>query len=144
MDQFFTLDPESVGSKGLVFIGDKVVVYRRDDKTDVHPLEIDLPGGGAIKGETPFETFRREVKEEFGLPIKPKDIVYARRYASTLVPGQFGYFPVAQLPASMEDKIVYGDEGLEYMLLSLDEYIALKDAWKAHQVRALDYKKTLS
>ena len=34
------------GAKGIVFINKKMLVYRRDNKTDSFPLYIDLPGGG--------------------------------------------------------------------------------------------------
>ena len=31
------------GAKGLVFLGDKILTYRRDNKTSNKPLCIDLP-----------------------------------------------------------------------------------------------------
>lgn len=70
MQELFRPDPDTIGSKGLVFIGDALLVYRRDGNTTNHPHELDLPGGAPIdenkpETETPFETFRREVKEEF-------------------------------------------------------------------------------
>ncbi len=143
MDAFCKFDPTSIGSKGLVFVGDKVLVYRRDDNTDDHPLELDLPGGGPEGSETPFETFRREVKEEFNLDIEEKHITYVRIYPSSLGNGRVAYYPVAKLPSSCEDKIRLGDEGKEYMLLSLDEYLRRDDAWDIFQERARDYSFTL-
>ncbi len=141
MDDFYTYDPQSAGSKGLVFIGDEVLVYRRDEKTEKFPLHLDLPGGGPEAGETPFETFRREVMEEFGLRIVMEDIIYVRRYPSRLEPGKSGYYPVAKLPRAAADKIVFGDEGVEYMLMTLEDYIARDDAWPVFQERAADYKE---
>ena len=47
------------GVKGLIFIGNKILVYRRDNNTDSFPLYIDLPGGAKELGESPFETFKR-------------------------------------------------------------------------------------
>lgn len=144
MDDLYKYDSKSIGSKGLVFIGDKVLVYRRDTKTDIHPLELDLPGGGPEGRETPFETFKREVCEEFGLTIEPADIVYARRYPSTMRPGMSAYFPVAKLPSDTETLIKLGDEGLEFLLMPIMEYVARTDAWPIFQARAVDYMESLS
>lgn len=144
MDDFFKYDAATAGSKGLVFIGDKVLVYRRDGQTTIHPLEIDLPGGGPEGRETPFETFKREVKEEFGLEIHEEDIKYVRKYPSKLTPGKFGYYPVAKLPEDVEQHIVFGNEGSEYLLLALDDYLARDDAWAVFQDRAADYSSDSS
>ena len=144
MEAFFEFDPLSIGTKGLVYIGDKVLVYRRDDKTALWPLSIDLPGGGREKDETPFETFRRELHEEFGLDIKKTDIVYSQRYPSKLTRGQFGYFAVAKLGAERAQEIRFGNEGVEYMLITLAEYLARKDAWPVFQERAAEYYKFMS
>ncbi len=143
MDEFFKYDPTSIGSKGLVFVGEKVLVYRRDENTNNHPLELDLPGGGPEGNETPFETFQREVKEEFDLNIEEKHITYVRLYPSSLGNGRVAYYPVAKLPSSYEKKIKLGNEGKEYMLLSLAEYIQRDDAWDTFQERAIDFSSTL-
>jgi 8-oxo-dGTP diphosphatase len=142
-DAFFEPDELVAGTKGLVFVGDKVVVYRRDAKAPKFPLCIDLPGGKAEPGETPFETFQRETKEEFGLDITKDDVVYARRYESTIDRGKFGWYTVARLPAEAEKRIVFGDEGLEYYVMSPEEYLRRDDAWTTYQDRARDYLKTL-
>lgn len=143
MDDFFNYDSKASGSKGLVLIGDKLLLYRRDYKTDVEPGKIDVPGGGPEPGETPFETFQREVKEEFGLEINKYDVVYARKYLSQYFPGRNACFPVVKLEASREKDIVFGDEGLECMLMSLDEYLDVKDAWAIFQARSGDYREKL-
>lgn len=141
MDEFFRYDPLTIGSKGLVFIGSNVLVYQRDSKTDAFPLQLDLPGGGPEGKETPFETFRREVQEEFGLLLKAEDIVYVRKYPSVLAAGKFAYFPVAKLPESAAATVHFGEEGLEYFLMSLEEYLGQKSSWSVLQERARDYRK---
>lgn len=138
-----TYDPETVGSKGLVFIGDKVLVYRRDSNTKNYPTYIDLPGGGPEPDETPFENYRREIKEEFGLDIYPEQVVYYKKYPSRIEPGKFAYFPVVKLPHSEEEHIRFGNEGSEYLLVSLDELLELKDlAWPYMKDRVKDYLST--
>lgn len=143
MDNPFVPDPLAAGSKGLVYIGDLVIVYRRSDDAPTNPGQLDLPGGGPEGEETPFQTFRREVYEEFGLDIRPRDITYNKRYVSRLKPGTFGWFSVAKLPAGEKDKIVFGDEGSEYMLMTPEEYLGRKDAWPVFQERTAEYLSTL-
>ncbi len=143
MEAFFEFDPLSTGTKGLVYIGDEILVYRRDNNTSLWPLSIDLPGGGREDDETPFETFGREVYEEFDLTIPKDAIVYTKRYTSTIVEGKFGHFAVAKLGAEQKHHIRLGNEGIEYMIMTLPEYLDSNDAWPIFQERALDYQKAL-
>lgn len=134
-------DPSITGAKGLVYIGDKILVYRRDTNTADSPLMLDLPGGGVEAGETPFEAFKREVYEEFGLDIKREDIVYSRSYpnAPPANADTAGYFLVAELPEASGRNIVFGDEGVECILLPPDEYLGHADALRMFQERTSDY-----
>jgi 8-oxo-dGTP diphosphatase len=141
MEDFYSPDDAMHIAKGLVFIGQKVLIYRRDTNTKVFPLYLDLPGGVAEMGETPFGTFKREIFEEFGLIISETDIVYTKRYVSGFIEGEFDWFVVAKLDNDRENDIKFGDEGLEYMLMSLDDFITAKDGWPIFQQRSLDYIK---
>ncbi len=141
MDEFFTFDPLAAGSKGLLFVGKNVLIYRRDNKTNIHPNELDLPGGGPEENETPFETFKREVKEEFAINITEANIVYVRKYPSVLEQGKFAYFPVARVSAKVAPEIRLDDEGSEFLLMTLNDYIARQDALPIYQERAADYAK---
>jgi len=143
MDELYKYDSNSIGTKGLVFIGDNLLVYRRDANTTSYPLHLDLPGGGAEGTETPFDTFKREVFEEFGLKIEPENIVYMRRYPSVLRPGMSACFPVAKLSSEAEADIKFGHEGLGYMLMPITEYVVRTDAWPIFQERAVDYMKSI-
>lgn len=136
---FFKIDELSLGTKGLVFVGEKIIIYRRDDKTNLFPLHLDVPGGGKDSDETPYQTFKREVFEEFGLKLKIKDIVYYRRYPSVIEKGKFGWYAVAKLDESQSKKIVFGDEGTDFMLMTVEEFLDKKDAWPVQQERARDY-----
>jgi 8-oxo-dGTP diphosphatase len=143
MDDFFKVDPLTIGSKGLVLIGDKTLVYRRDENTTLFPLFLDLPGGAPEPNETPFDTFKREVKEEFGLNIERQDIIYLRKYPSTLEEGRAAYFPVAQLSEAVADEIEFGDEGLEFLLLPLRDFVNRDDVWPSLKERSNDYLRSL-
>ncbi|QQR51941.1 NUDIX domain-containing protein [bacterium] len=135
----FTNDHSFSGAKGLVMIGDKTIVYRRSADAPVAQNLLDLPGGGRNDDESPFETYAREVKEEFGLTIKPEDIVYSRRYQGQQNPSFFGYHIVAQLPASAAERIKFGNEGVSYELMTVSQYLARTDAWTDYQIRTRKY-----
>ncbi len=139
MHSFYEYDPCSIGTKGLVFIGDQIVVCRRDTNTKNHPLELDLPGGGPEPGETPFETFQREVWEELRLKITREHIQSVRTYPSARRLGWASYFASALLPKEMGAHIQLGDEGVEFLLLSPDEFARRTDAWPIMQERTVDY-----
>ncbi len=127
------------GAKGLVFINDKIIVFRRDNKTDKFPLYIDLPGGGKENNESPFETFKREVKEEFGIDINISDIEYSKKYKSIFDPKIPAYFIVAKPLHLKENDIIFGDEGLYYFLITPKDFIKLGDAVERQQNKVIDY-----
>lgn len=139
MKNFFVFDELCLGTKALIYIGDLLLICRRDDKAPTAPLLLDLPGGTTENGETPFLTLQRETMEEFGLSVSEKDIVYAEPMKSTFESGKRDWFAVVKLPKSAENEIVFGGEGLEYMLMSEADFIAAKDAWKVYQERARSY-----
>jgi 8-oxo-dGTP diphosphatase len=145
VDKFFKYDPQAMGAKGLVYIGKKIVVFRRAANQYTFPLQLDLPGGGPEEGETPFETYQREIKEELGLDIERSDIIYAKRYESRFVKGKFAHFPVAALPAKAKRDIELGEEGLEYHLMTPSQFLACTDvAWPVLQERTKAYLDTVA
>lgn len=127
------------GAKGLVFFGDKLLVYRRDDKTSDYPGYIDLPGGGREGLESPWQTFQREIKEEFGLDIKHNDIHFSCTIPSELAPDRKSFFLVAKLPAQRARDIVLGNEGLGWRLLTPQEFISHPDGISRQQQRVEAY-----
>lgn len=142
MEDFFKKSSLNAGAKGLVFIGDKALIYRRDDNTRKHPLQLDVPGGESESDESPFETFQRETKEEFDLDIYRDHIIYTRKYITLTRRGIHLWFAVAQLPQHTEEYIRLGDEGVEYMLMHPEEYVKRQDGWPLFQNRASKYIKT--
>ncbi len=131
------------GTKGLVFIGEKIIVYRRDTETTSFPLQIDLPGGGRENNESPFETFKREVREEFGLTIEREDISYSKKYQSSLDPSKVAFF-MATRPLNIEAKdISFGDEGLEFFLISPQDFVNLEDGVNRQQDKVAEYLNSL-
>jgi 8-oxo-dGTP diphosphatase len=127
------------GVKGLVFFGGKILVYRRDTNTKNYPRCIDLPGGGREGEETPFETFRREVVEEFGFTLSEEDITFSFEIPSFSEPGEKSYFIVTNPLSITGDDVVFGDEGEEWLLMSPDEFVARTDGIERLQKRVAKY-----
>lgn len=129
---------EFSGAKGLVFMGDKIVSYRRDNKTNSCPGLIDLPGGGREGNESPFETFKREIVEEFGIEIKEEDIIASFRKNSSVHPGTKTFFVVAKTKFNKND-IIFGNEGTEWMLMTIEEFLNRPDGIERQQDRVREY-----
>jgi 8-oxo-dGTP diphosphatase len=127
------------GAKGIVFFDDKIPVYRRDYKTPNFPGHIDLPGGGREEGETPFQTFQREVKEEFGIDVKEGEIVFACTIPSAVEPRKKSFFMVAKTTRFKAEDIIFGNEGSEWLLMTPQEFIHRPDGIKRQQERVAKY-----
>lgn len=127
------------GAKGIVLLEDKMLVYRRDNKTNYEPLHIDLPGGGREENESPFATFKREVKEEFGLDISREEIVFSCTIPSIMTPEKISFFIVAQARKVKSEDVIFGSEGLEWFLMTPEEFINRPDGIKRQQERVGKY-----
>jgi hypothetical protein len=56
----------------------------------------------------------------------------------------FTWFAVARLPKKLKHSIQFGDEGISYTLMSIEEFLKCKDAIPIHQERTVDYIKSLN
>ncbi len=122
---FFDRQQEFVGTSGLVIFGeDRVLSYLRDGNTDSYPHCVDLAGGGREADESPYDTFNRELREEFDLSVSPEQIVYALRGPSLISPARMGWFVVAKLQVTAAEQINFGNEGSGYQITSLQELLA--------------------
>jgi len=137
--KIFEKDRNFHGVKGLVFINEKFIVYRRDNNTKNFPFYIDLPGGGKENDESAFETFKRETKEEFGIDINKDDIIYAKQYVSAMDSTKESYFIVVKTKNIKEEEIIFGDEGIEYFLLTPEEYLKLDDSIQRQKEKVITY-----
>lgn len=137
MRSFYDYDPALRGSTGILFVGNQLLTLQRDGNTPNHPYELDFPGGFAEPGETPFEAYVREVREEVGIHIRHHDIHYVRIYSSPSHPDQTLYCAAARVPAGT--KVHFGDEGLGYALMDPIDFLKDGRAWPIHQEQLSDY-----
>ncbi len=60
-----------------------VLLHKRDGNTTVNPHKWAFFGGHAEPGETDVQCCLRELKEEIGLSLRPRDLKRLRRYMNT-------------------------------------------------------------
>lgn len=108
------------GTKLALFIGGKLLVIRRDDKPDIPwPNHLDLPGGGRENGETAADCVLRETREEVGLRLDPRQLVYETAYDRPI--GPMVFFAAHVAPEAVGE-IVFGNEGQGWMLMAPEEF----------------------
>ncbi|MEX0281724.1 MAG: NUDIX hydrolase [Arenibacterium sp.] len=110
------------GAKLALFLGDDLLVIRRDDTPGLPwPNYWDLPGGGREGSETPEICALRETEEEVGLVLSQKELVWSRKYERPH--GQVWFF-AAHRPASDCEAVRFGGEGQGWELMSPETYCA--------------------
>ena len=128
------------GSKIALFCGDKLLTILRDDKPTIPwPNMWELPGGGREGDESPFECAAREVYEELGIHLTKDCLHWSKVYPSMLFEGRQSVFMVGQLSQEQFDKIVFGDEGQGYKLMSIEEFLSSDKVVPQLQDRVRDY-----
>ena len=128
------------GCKIALFCGDKLLTILRDDKSNIpYPNTWELPGGGREGDESPFECAAREVYEELGIKLTEDCLLWSKVYPSMLFEGKKSVFLVGKLTKEQFDKIVFGDEGQGYRLMSVEEFLGSDKVVPQLQDRVRDY-----
>lgn len=128
------------GCKIALFCGDKLLTILRDDKSNIpYPNTWELPGGGREGDESPFECVAREVYEELGIHLTEDCLLWSKVYPSMLFEGKESVFLVGKLTQEQFDKIVFGDEGQGYRLMSIEEFLSSDKVVPQLQDRVRDY-----
>jgi 8-oxo-dGTP diphosphatase len=108
------------GAKLALFIGEQLLVIRRDDKPGIpYPDHWDLPGGGREGNESPEDCALRETWEEVGLRIAPQDLSWSRSYQR---PRGTVWMFASRQPPGLERRIRFGDEGRGWQLMAPEAY----------------------
>lgn len=103
------MDEPFVGAKLALFLGPRLLVYRRDNLPGLLAADMwDLPGGGREDAETPETCVIRETQEEFALHVPPSALICKTRYEGAM---GAAYFFAAQLPGDLAASIRFSDEG---------------------------------
>jgi 8-oxo-dGTP diphosphatase len=131
------------GAKVAVFIGDHILVYRRDNKPYIpFPDMLDLPGGGRENGESGAECVARETFEEFGIRIAINEFEHVQTYPNWRGAGEAALFFVCRLSPRILDDIVFGDEGQDWQVMPVAEFLASDRAVPHLQLRLQEFLNT--
>ena len=129
-----------IGCKILLLNGDNLISILRDDIKNINfPNMWDLPGGAREGQETPEECICREVKEELGITLKPDSIIFQKDYPSVLDDNQRAYFQVAKILSQDIKAIVFGDEGQQWRLMPIPDFLNNPHAIEPLKTRIRDY-----
>ncbi len=130
-----------LGAKLALFLGDQLLVIRRDDRADIpFPNHLDLPGGGREGAETPEACVLRETREEVGLVLTKDALVWGRRYVR---PRGTAWFFAAHLGAESAGRVRFGDEEQGWSLMPPKAYTEHAEAVPHFRDHVADYLKTL-
>ncbi len=125
---------------GVIIKNSKLILAKRK-KTDHMGGKWEFPGGKIEKGETPFESLKREIKEELGITIAPQKILFSlsHRYPEKLVNLYFilAYTTEQPIPIDCEEVGEFSPQEIE----TLDLASADKIAWEKIKCTIYSYLK---
>lgn len=125
------------GAKLILLIGGKLLVIRRDDRDDIPwPDHLDFPGGGREGNESPELCVLRETHEEIGLCLSAADLVWRVQVHG---PSGLSVFFAAEVGPDVADRIVLGNEGQSWDLITPYSYFAHPKAIPHFADRLADY-----
>lgn len=140
MDAYLKDQFDFTGVKAALLVEQSILVILRDNKPAIPwPNMWELTGGGREGLETPLECLRREVWEELGLILKEKSIIWSRVYPSMLDKDRSAVFVVAQISQEQYQEIDFGDEGQEFKLMLIEDFIKAEGIIPQLQERFKDY-----
>ena len=140
MDAYLKDQLDFTGVKVALLVEKSILVVLRDNKPDIPwPNMWELPGGGREGIETPLECLQREVWEELGLTLKEESIIWSRIYPSILDKDRLAVFVVAQISQKQYQEICFGDEGQEFKLMPIEDFIKAEGVIPQLQERFKDY-----
>ena len=140
MDAYLKNQFDFTGVKAALLVEQSILVILRDNKPDIPwPNTWELPGGGREGQETPLECLQREVWEELGLTLKEESIIWSRIYPSILDKDRLAVFVVAQISQKQYQEICFGDEGQEFKLMPIEDFIKAEGVIPQLQERFKDY-----
>jgi 8-oxo-dGTP diphosphatase len=128
---------EFVGAKAALFCEGRVLTCLRDDRPGLPWAgHWDLPGGGREGAETPEDCLLRELGEEFGLCLTPARLVWRRVFPSMQDASRHSVFFGGWVTVEEVATIMFGDEGQDWDLMPVADFIGHNGAVPEMQRRA--------
>lgn len=127
------------GVKVALLVGDKLLLYQRDDLPGLFNANMwDFPGGGRESDESPRACAKREVREEFELELMDDDFIWEKVYPAQKDPNQAAYFMVARVDEKRLENITL-HEGQKWQLMTKEEFFSRNDVVIALKDRFQDF-----
>lgn len=127
-----------IGAKLALFVGDGLATLQRDDRPDLlWPGYWDLPGGGREAGETPLDCVLRELEEELTFRLPARAVTWGRAYGTSS--GQITWFFAAHVAETRAAEMALGDEGQDWALMPVPEFLAHATVVPQFKPRLQDY-----
>lgn len=112
------------GAKLVLTHKDCLLTYLRDDFAHIpFPAQWDLPGGGREGSESAIDCALRELAEEFGLSLAASRLS-GRPFASRQQAGWQSWLFMGTLTQAEIDSIRFGDEGQEWRMMPVRDYLS--------------------
>lgn len=111
---FGSMRPDNnISIKAVIWIDGKALLLRNPRG------ELELAGGRIEMGETPFDTLKREAKEELGVPIECGQ--YVKSGFFEVVPGRYVFLEVFECSLNERAEFTLSDEHHAVELVPIDE-----------------------
>ena len=131
MDAYLKNQFDFTGVKAALLVEQSILVILRDNKPDIPwPNTWELSGGGREGQETPLECLQREVWES---------IIWSKIYPSMLDKDRSAVFVVGRISQEQYREIRFGDEGQEFKLMPVEDFIKAEGVIPQLQERVRDY-----
>ena len=140
MDAYLKDQFDFTGVKAALLVEQSILVILRDNKPDIPwPNTWELPGEQIQGQETPLECLQREVGEVLGLICLKVSILGSKSYPSMLDKDRSAVFVVGQISQEQYREIRFGDEGQEFKLMPIEDFIKAEGVIAQLQERFKDY-----
>ncbi len=133
------------GVKVALLYKDTLVMQLRDNKPGLRFANMwDFPGGGREGSESPIECAIREIKEEFGITIKPESFIWQKEYPAMHDVQQRAFFLVVLATEADIKNIHFGTEGQRWDFMTHSEFFDSQDVVPDLKGRFRDYLEQIS
>lgn len=136
---------EFTGVKTALLWEGKLFIYRRDNKPGLRFANLwDFFGGGREANETPMQCLIRELQEELGILIDPRQVVFSKVFPAMHDPSIDAYFMVVNLTDTQAKEYKFGSEGSTCKFIEIKDFMADADVIPYLKPRLASYLATLT